>query len=398
MWWATSQDPATAQSTFAEARSDNGYPRLSEKRVALVHDFFVQDAGAERCALELARLLPQADVYTSFFDESVFGDRLDAARVREWPVQRLIGRHRFRSLLPLYPLYFSTLDLRRYDLVVSSSVAFSKAVRTSSDALHLSYVYTPMRYAWNLDAYLGGSSYPAAAKLAARAIRGPLKEWDRLTSRRPDVVIAISETVRERIARHWGRSASVIHPPVGVSEFNVSERDDGFLLVAARLLAYRRLDLLVEAATRLARPLVVVGSGPERKRLESLAGPSIQFTGQLSRPDLVDLFERCHAYVLPGEEDFGIAPVEALASGKPVVAFARGGATETIRDGTDGVLFEEQSVEGLAAAIERLDSIAFDPAALRRRAEEFDTRHFVAAWRTLLQRHNVDSALYVGND
>jgi len=366
--------------------------------VALVHDFFVQDAGAERCAIALANLLPDADVYTSFFDADVFADRLDPARVHEWPLQRLVGRHRFRSLLPLYPLYFSTLDLRDYDLVVSSSVAFSKAVRTSADTLHISYVYTPMRYAWDLDSYLHGSSYPAAAQLAARAIRGPLREWDRLTARRPDVVVAISQTVRERIARHWGRRSEVINPPVSVSEFHVSGRDDGFLLVAARLLAYRRLDLLVQAATQSGRALVVVGSGPERDRLESFAGPTVQFRGQLPRAELIDLFERCHAYVLPGEEDFGIAPVEALASGKPVVAYGQGGATETIRDGIDGVLFREQSAAGLMVAIDRLDTLAFDPQVLRLRAEEFDSSRFVAAWRALLARHGVDHSLYSAAD
>lgn len=362
--------------------------------MALVHDFLVQDGGAERSALELARLFPDAQVFTSFFDAHTFSDRIDPARVHAWPLQRFTDGRRFRGLLPLYPIYFSTLDLRSAELVISSSVAFAKAIRTSRRALHISYVYTPMRYAWALDDYLRGSSYSLPARLAARAIRRPLLAWDRRTAQRPDVIVAISETVRSRIRVQWGRAAEVIYPPVDVSEFSAIGPDDGFLLVAARLLAYRRLDLAIGAAKLLGRELVIVGSGPERKRLERLAGPTVRFTGQLPRAALVDLFERCHAYLLPGVEDFGISPVEAMAAGKPVVAFNQGGATETVDDGVTGVLFDDQSAAGLAAAIERLDGIAIDRAVLRARAERFDRQHFLSAWRALLAREGVSEELY----
>jgi len=363
---------------------------------ALVHDFFVQDGGAERCALELAHLLPRAAVYTSFFDERAFGDRIDPARVRRWPLDALMGGRRFRSLLPLYPLYFSTLDLRRARLVVSSSVAFSKAIRTSPRAIHISYVHTPMRYAWALDGYLDASSYPPLARTAARVLRRPLAAWDRNTAVRPDLLIANSQTVRDRIHRFWGRQAQVIHPPVDTSEFEVSGADDGYLLVAARLLAYRRLDHAVLAATLLGRDLVVVGNGPERARLEHLAGRSVRFMGHVPRAHLVDLFQRCHAYVLPGEEDFGIAPVEAMASGKPVIALARGGATETVVDGVTGVLYDTDSAGALAEAIQRADAITWDRQALRRHAQRFDRHVWVAAWRQLFETLGVDPELYAG--
>ncbi len=314
--------------------------------------------------------------------------------MQPWPLQRPLGGRRFRSLLPVYPLYFSTLDLRRARLVVSSSVAFAKAVRTSPHALHVSYIHTPMRYAWGLDDYLRGSSYHPVARVAARLIRPGLAAWDRITARRPDVLVANSETVRARIRRLWRRDAQVIHPPVDTGEFPLSNRDDGFLLVASRLLAYRRLDLAVEAATTLGRDLIVVGDGPERDRLRSIAGPSVRFRGHLPRAELVDLFSRCHAYLLPGEEDFGIAPVEAMSCGKPVVALGRGGATETVVDGVTGVLFSDDTAGSMAEAIERLDSLAIDRNAIREHAQKFDRQVFLGACQALLASQGVAQELY----
>jgi len=366
----------------------------SRGRCAVVHDFFVPERGGERVAVELAQLLPSATVYTSFFEPRQFGDRIDPSRVRTWPLQRLLGpTPRFRSLLPLYPAWFSALDLRDYDLVVGSSVAFTNAVRTRADALHVSYVHTPMRYAWDLETYLAGSSHSTASRLAARTVRPMLQRWDRWAARNPDVLVANSATVRERIQRLWRRDAEVIYPPVDVAGIPLSLRDDGFLLVAAHLLAYRRIDLAVAAATALGRELVVVGDGPELGRLRLTAGPSVRFLGRVDRSTLVDLFARCHAYLVPGVEDFGIAPVEAMAAGKPVIAFRFGGATETVVEGRTGIFFERQEVAALAEAIERLDGLVFTPTAMRARAQEFDTSVFRGAWRELLARLGVDPAV-----
>jgi glycosyltransferase involved in cell wall biosynthesis len=222
----------------------------------------------------------------------------------------------------------------------------------------------------------------------------PLRAWDRRTAQRPDLLVANSRTVRDRIARHWGRDAEVLHPPVDVDEFQLSARDEGYLLVAARLLAYRRIDLAVSAATRSGRELVVVGDGPERAALEGLAGPTVRFTGHVPRRRLVELVEGCHAYLVPGEEDFGIAPVEAMAAGKPVIAFARGGATETVLDGLTGVLFGEQSERALAQAVELADRLPWDRPRIRQRAEEFGRARFRSAWLALLERLGVDRSLF----
>jgi glycosyltransferase involved in cell wall biosynthesis len=345
--------------------------------------------------VELSRLLPTASIHTTFFDPEIFARAIDPSRVHTWPLQRLpAARRRFRSLLPLYPIWFTLLDLRGHPLVISSSVAFTHAVRTSPGALHVSYVYTPLRYAWDLDDYLDRSSWSLPARLGARILRPILQRWDLATASRPDVVVGISHEVARRIKRIWGRDAEVIYPPVAVDAIPVSTRDDGFLLVAARLLAYRRIDLAVAAANHLGRELVVVGDGPERRRLVGMAGPTVRFLGRVDRPALIDLFGRCHAYLVPGVEDFGIAPVEAMAAGKPVVGMDAGGVAETVIDGKTGVLFANQTAEDLAAAIERLDGLAIDPAACRARAEEFSTAVFHARWRDLFVRLGVDPSLY----
>jgi glycosyltransferase involved in cell wall biosynthesis len=367
-------------------------------RSALVHDFFVQDGGAERCAIHLAQMLSQASVHTTFFDRETFGSRISPERVHTWPLQRLLGpTPRFRSLLALYPLWYSLLDLRGAELVLSSSVAFSKAVRTSSRALHVSYVYTPVRYAWDLDRYLEGSSYGLAARIGARTARPLLRRWDRLTSKRPDVLVAISEEVRDRIRRLWRREARLIYPPVDTNEVQLSRRDDGFYLVAARLLAYRRIDLAVEACRALGRELVVVGDGPERERLQALAADSnVRFLGHVDRRTLLDLFARCHAYLLPGVEDFGIAPLEAAAAGKPVIAYRGGGALETVREGVSGVFFDEPNHRSLVGAMEQLDDLRLEQATIRRHAERFDTAIFLDNWRQLFAELGVDPQLYSG--
>ncbi len=363
-------------------------------RSAVVHDFFVGEAGGQQVAVELARLISGATVHTSFFDAATYGDRIDPRRVRPWPLQRVLGpTKRFRSLLPLYPAWFSLLDLRDADLVVGSSVAFTNAVRTRPGALHVSYVHTPMRYAWDLETYLAGSSASSAARLGARAIRPSLRRWDRWAARKPDVLVANSATVRERIRRLWGRDAEVIHPPVDVDGIPLSSRDEGFLLVAARLLAYRRIDLAIAAASEMGRELVVVGDGPEAGRLRAAAGRTVRFVGPVDRPTLVDLFGRCHAYLVPGIEDFGIAPVEAMAAGKPVVAFRGGGATETVIEGRTGVFFDQPTAGSLAEAIRRVDALSVDPPDLRAHAETFATGVFRARMRDLLLRNGADPGL-----
>jgi len=362
-------------------------------RSALVQDWFYTPGGAERVMGELAQLLPEAPIYTSFADAE--SARHYGARLRTWPLQRVFpGTRAYRRFLPLYPWWFGGMNLRSYDLVVSSSSAFAKAVRTRPNAVHVAYVHAPMRYAWDLETYLSGSSFSLGTRVGGRLLRPLLRRWDVATSRRPNVIVANSAAVQARIQRFWGRESEVVHPPVDVSGIELGTRDDGFVLIAARMLAYRRLDLAVDAANTLGRELVLVGDGPERQRLEARAAATIRFAGTVDRATLLDLLARCHAYLVPGEEDFGIAPVEAMAAGKPVIAYAAGGALETVIDGETGLLFHEPSSASLADAIRRLDSASFDPQRIRRNAERFDASVFRSRMVGLFERLGVDRSLY----
>ncbi len=354
--------------------------------VALAHDYFVQDGGAERVAVELARMFPDAPVHTTFFEHERFGGRIDPRRVRSW---RLAGRVApspwFRPLLPAYVAHFSGLRVPAARLVISNSSTFARGVRAQPPAIHVAYVHSPLRFAWDVDGYLARSSFPVVARIALRGAAPSLRRWDRFVGRRADVVVTNSRHIQGRILQTWRRDSVVIHPPVSVAPLAVSTAVDDFYLVATRLLAYKRVDLAVRAAALLGRPLIVVGDGPERSRLERLAGPATRFLGHIDQAKLEDLQRRCRALLVPAAEDFGMAAVEAMAVGRPVVALAAGGALETVVDGETGVLFEDETPRGMAAAIERLESMALDPYAARERALQFDVTVFHRRWGQLLE-------------
>jgi glycosyltransferase involved in cell wall biosynthesis len=353
--------------------------------IALVHDYFVQDGGAEAVALELARMFPDAPMHTTFFERERFGERIDPCRIRPWPLaDRVPTSPWFRPLLPAYIAHFSSLEVPASRLVVSNSSTFARGIHARGPALHVAYVHSPMRFAWDVDAYLAHSSFPRVAKLGLHVAAPGLRRWDRWAGRRADVVVVNSLNTQRRIKRTWRRDSRVIYPPIDVARATVAPGHDDFYLVATRLLAYKRVDLAVRAFARLDRELVVVGDGPERKTLERIAGPRTRFVGHIDRARLTDLLRRCRALIAPGTEDFGIVPVEAMAAGRPVVAFAAGGALETVIDGHTGILFDAATPLGLATAIERFESTAFDPLVAREQALRFDVSVFRARWRDLL--------------
>jgi glycosyltransferase involved in cell wall biosynthesis len=337
--------------------------------VAIVHDYLNQRGGAERVVLQLAAMFPGAPVYTSLYrPDSTFPEfaRLD---VRTTFLDRIPVDRGFRALLPLYPAAFRSLGRIGGELLVSSSSGWAHYVRPAPGTFHAVYCYTPPR--WLYGDYMPGSSAQRVLAPFAPALR----RADLRAARRADLYIAISALVRDRIWQHYGRRAPVVYPPVDVDRFTPSPRGER-LLVVSRLLAYKRVDLVVDAATRAGLGLDVVGTGPAQGDLRRRAGPSVHFHGRLSDAEITDLFQSCRTFCLPGSEDFGITPIEANAAGKPVVAFAGGGALETVEEGVSGTFFAEHSVDALLDALRGAEAITSSPQRIAELARRFSPQIF----------------------
>ena len=334
--------------------------------------------GGEKVVEALCDLFPQADIFTLVLDESALSDKLRRHTITPSFLQRVPGaRRRYQSLLPLMPFALESFDLSAYDLVVSSESGPAKGVIPRSDALHVCYCHSPMRYVWD-HYHLYRARAGRVARLAMPLVAPALRQWDVTTAARVDRFVANSTHVANRIERYYRRRATVIHPPVAVEDFAPVARPDDFFLCAGQLVGYKRVDLAVRAFTAMGRRLVVIGAGEEEARLRRIAGPSVSILGHQPFDVLRDHLARARALVFPGEEDFGIVPVEAMASGRPVIAFGRGGACETVVPGVTGILFPEQSVEALIEAVRRFEATeaTFSAAVLRRHAARFDASVF----------------------
>lgn len=344
-------------------------------RIALVHDFLLDLRGAERVFLELCRIWPEADIFTAAYDRAGTEDRFADRRVTSTYLQHLHPTARtFRGLLPFYPHAIESLDLSGYDLVISSSSAWAHGVKSRPDAVHVSYCHNPFRYAWNeLDETLERRSILTRPALAAVLHRW--RRWDRRVAQRVDHYVANSGVTRDRIASYFGRQdVPVVYPPVDVERF--SPRPVGRHYVClAELVAHKQLDIAVEAFNRLDRQLLIVGDGPDYRRLKSLAGPTIGFAGRLSDEAVVEVLGGAQALIVSASEEFGIAAVESLAAGRPVIARRSGGVLETVLDGVTGC-FWEGGVDALVAAVEAFDTTAVDPAVCVAQAGRFSIAEF----------------------
>ncbi|MGQ0431096.1 MAG: glycosyltransferase [Microthrixaceae bacterium] len=351
-------------------------------RVAIVHDFLTQRGGAERVVLSLMRLYPDADLYTSMYDPEGTFPEFRQYEVLASRLQSLMRPGRdARRILPLYPRIFKKLKLRGYDLVISSTSGFAHGIKVV-DGVHVSYCHNPPRWLYQTDDYLAAGS-PAPSW--ARPLLGPLfsvmRRSDKRAARRPDHYIANGNAVAGRIMATYGRTASaVVSPPVDVSRVVLGDRVGGaekpYALVVSRLLPYKRVDLVVKACQRLGLRLVVVGEGPCYEELTSIAGGVVDFRGRVDDSELNGLLHGCVALVQAGTEDFGIAPLEANAAGRPVVAYAAGGALETVSDGKTGVLVHEQTAEAFAAALTQVRETVWDEDIIRAHADSFGERWF----------------------
>lgn len=345
-------------------------------RIAIATDWLDTFGGGERVLAHLHDMYPDAPVFTTVYRPEALPEEMRGMDVRTSFIQRIpVVRQRHITYLPLMPLAFEQFDLSSYDVVVSLSSACAKGVVTRPSTAHVNYCHTPCRYFWDLY-----HEYTRSHSLLARTLFAPvahwLRLWDRAAADRVDHFVANSHEVARRIQKHYRRHPEIIFPPVDVDRFTPVPEPEDYYLVVSRLVDYKRIDLAVEAATRLGRRLVVVGTGPELRRLQAVAGPTVEFRGRLSDPEIAALYARCRAFLFPGLEDFGITPVEAQAAGRPVIAFGEGGALDTVRHGVTGILFEEQGVASLAQAIVDFEARAFDPASCRANAERFDAREF----------------------
>ena len=355
--------------------------KVSDLKVAIVHDWLTNIGGAERVVESLLKAYPQADIFTSVYHESAlpqFKGKVRTSFLQYWPLAK-----RKHQLFPvLRTLAFESFDFAGYDLVISSSSAEAKGIITPTETFHVSYIHTPVRYYWsNYDQYLKDPGFGALnplIRLITPFFVRRMRRWDFAAAQRPDILVANSATVAKRIKKYYKRDAQVVFPPVDIDRFHTKKAKQGdYLLVLSRLVAYKRFDLAVEACTQLGLKLVVAGDGPELARLRALAGPSVEFVGKLDDSEVTKLFEGCRGFVFPGEEDFGITPVEAMACGKPVIAFGKGGAAESVVDGKTGILFKEQSVDSVVAALKDFDSVKWDSKVIRARAEEFSEERFI---------------------
>ncbi len=349
------------------------------KKVALVHFWLVGMRGGEKVLESLCGMYPQADIFTHVLDKNSLSPLLQQKNIYTTFIQKLpFAQKHYQKYLPLMPLALEQLDLSNYDLVISSESGPAKGVLTHTDATHICYCHSPMRYLWDLyHNYLNNASLPV--RTAMRLCFHRLRQWDVLSAQRVDNFVANSNTVARRIKKHWNRNANIVNPPVIIDNYPLSTQPrQPFYLCVGQLVGYKRVDLAVRACTRLNLPLIVVGDGEEYKKLHSIAGNSVQFLGRTSSKRIIELYSTCKALLFPGEEDFGMVPVEAMATGAPVIAFGKGGATETVINEQTGLFFEEQNEESLCDAMTRFEVIHsnFDSKTIHEHTLQFNEANF----------------------
>lgn len=350
---------------------------MTDMRLALVHDWLNQIGGAEDVLETLVYMYPDAPVYTSIY----WRDKMPV-HWQEWDLHTLWIDHlpfihqKHQAFLPFYPLAWGGLNLSNYDVVLSNKSGFCHGVKTGPGTLHICYCLAPTRYVWQFDAYMDRENIAGPVRALLRPLVRLMKGWDYRAAQRVDHFIAISTAIQERIRRYYDRESEIIYPPVDTKRFAPSNTTNDYFLSLGRLVPYKRVDLAVQACTRLGLPLKVAGRGRDMERLQEMAGPTVEFLGFVPDEDVPDLFARAKAFIFPGLEDFGITPVQAQAAGRPVIAFRGGGSLDTVLPGKTGEFFQTQTVEALMAVLQDFDATRYNPADCRRHAEQFDSSLF----------------------
>ena len=346
-------------------------------RVALVHDWLNQIGGAEDVLEAMVAMFPRAPIHTSMYWRAGMPHVYRRWDIRTTFMDRLPGVYKnHQAYLLFYPPAFRSFNLSGFDLILSNKSGFCLGVRKPRGAVHICYCLTPTRYLWSFDEYVSRERISNNLTAILRPVVRLLRAWERRAAQDVDHFIAISSVVQRRIAQFYGREAAIIHPPVETDRYLPVVKPDRYFLVVSRLIPYKCIDLAVEACTRLRKPLVVAGAGRDLERLKSMAGPTVKFVGRVPDADLPDLMARCRAFLFPGLEDFGIAPVQAMAAGRPVVAFSGGGALDYVSKNLSGQLFTEQTVDSMAGVLQKFDVTDYDPQTIRRHALQFDRSVF----------------------
>jgi glycosyltransferase involved in cell wall biosynthesis len=374
-------------------------------KLAIVHDYLNQMGGAERVLIALHEIFPSAPIFTSIYAPDLVDPAFREMDVRTTFMQRLpLVHNHHQAFLPIFPFAFESIDLREFDVVLSMSSGWAKNVLTRPETCHICYCLTPMRFAWSSRDYAKGERIAPWQMGVIDPILSGLRLWDVAGANRVDAFAAISATVKRRIEKYYRRQASIIYPPVSTAEFALDagtiagDGDGDYFLTGGRLIPYKGFDLAIRACNRLKARLVVFGDGRDRARLESLAGSTVEFVGKVDDETKRQLLRGCRAFIFPEEADFGIVPVEAMAAGRPVVAYGAGGALDTIVDGGTGVFFRQPAVGAVADALERARTAEWDRAAIARHASRFDVCTFKDTLRRFVETKATEHRAAVTGD
>jgi len=347
-------------------------------RIALAHDYLVQYGGAERVLECFCELFPYAPIYTIVYDKKLMHGMFEDSQIKTSYLQKIpFAPTRHRIFPPLMPAAIEQFDFSQYDIVLSDSSSYAKGIITGPQTLHICYMHTPMRYAWDdCHKYTTDFYFPGFIKKIVPFFMNYIRIWDRISADRPDKIIANSNFIARRIKKYYKRDCLVINPPIKLSNFYISEKTDDYFLMVGRFMAYKRFDIAIEAFNQLKLPLKILGRGPELKRLKKIAGPHVEFLGRVSDKELFHHFSHCKAFIFPQEDDFGIVAIEAMASGRPLIAYRGGDIPEHMEEGKTGIFFEHQTVEDIVEAVKKFKETDYDPRYIREKAHKFDKQIF----------------------